>query len=111
MHRKRKFLDIGYHYVIRRDGSLETGRPPLTTGAHAKGFNKNSIGVCMVGGVSEEGEPENNFTYSQFTTLKSLLNLLPKLTSNKVEILGHRDLPDVAKECPCFDVKEWLANF
>lgn len=117
---KNKWSDIGYHFVIRRGGSLEIGRPVDTIGAHVKGFNAVSVGICMVGGVSEGGTPENNFTLEQFETLKVLVYILHQLYPKAVA-RGHRDFsPDVnhdgvitpnewLKECPCFDVKDYLA--
>lgn len=106
-HRQRGFWKIGYHYVIRRDGSLEAGRDLTEIGAHVKGFNSRSIGVCLVGGIDEDGMPENNFTGDQFGALKCLLLYLRGHFPD-AEIVGHRDLPDVNKDCPSFEVKQWL---
>lgn len=63
-HRKRGFRSIGYHYVIRRNGAIETGRALSRAGAHVQGHNAHSIGICMAGGVSAEDftRAENNFT-------------------------------------------------
>lgn len=107
-HRKRGWLKIGYHYVIRADGSLEFGRQLDEVGAHAKGHNKNSIGICLVGGVNAQGEAEDNFSRTQKKTLKTLLEMLISKCEDGVTVCGHRDLPNVHKACPCFDVKEWL---
>lgn len=109
-HRDRGWSDIGYHYVIRRDGSLEEGRPLERAGAHVKNYNTHSIGVCMVGGIDDAGNPENNFTDEQFDTLRMLLHHL-HAQYPEAEILGHRDFPRVAKACPCFDVKEWWGKY
>lgn len=106
-HLKRGFSGCGYHFVIDSNGRLEFTRPLERAGAHCKGHNRFSIGICLVGGVNKEGTPENNFSWSQWKTLKSLLQLL-YMTFGYVETLGHRDLPNVAKACPCFDVREWL---
>ncbi len=108
-HRKRGFTDIGYHYVIRRDGYIEEGRPEHVVGAHAKGFNRHSLAICMVGGVDEDLEPEDNFTRQQYATLENLLNEL-KVSYPGVDILGHCDLPRVAKACPSFSVRKWLRS-
>lgn len=103
----REFSDIGYNQVIRRSGAIELGRPLHLAGAHAKGFNAVSVSVCLVGGINPNGRPENNFTDDQFESLHKTLEywscIYPAAT-----ILGHRDLPDVTKDCPCFDVREWL---
>ena len=105
-HLERGFSDIGYHYVIRRDGSLETGRPEGEIGAHVQGYNATSIGICMVGGVNDRLKPEDNFTQEQFYTLKKLLKDLTNKYKG-VRIVGHRDL-DNKKACPSFDVAKWL---
>ena len=105
-HRMRGWLTIGYHYVIRRDGVLEEGRPTTQPGAHAKGYNHTSLGICLVGGLDAKGIPNGTYTEEQFETLSALLKQL-KQTFPKAKILGHRDLPDVVKACPCFDVMDW----
>ena len=98
--------DIGYHNVIRRNGSLEHGRDLTESGAHAKGYNQHSIGICLVGGVDDDNEPEDNFTEEQYTTLRGYIDTMREVLPIK-EILGHRDLPDVNKACPSFDVGHW----
>jgi N-acetylmuramoyl-L-alanine amidase len=104
----RNWSTIGYHYVIRRDGKLETGRAENLVGAHVEGFNANSLGICLVGGVNDDTlGPENNFTPEQFATLKTLLPFL-KSKYPKAKIQGHRDFPNVKKACPSFDVGAWL---
>jgi len=109
MHRQRGFKCIGYHYVIRRNGKIELGRPQNQIGAHVENWNSVSVGVCMVGGVSEKdiSIPEDNFTEAQWLSLKALLAGLKK-DYPKAHIQGHRDFPKVAKACPSFDVKTWL---
>jgi len=105
-HLAKNWSDIGYHNVIRRNGALEHGRDLTISGAHARGHNKRSIGVCLVGGVDTENEPENNFTEAQMTTLRGYLDTLLEIFPN-AKLMGHRDLPDVNKACPSFDVREW----
>jgi N-acetylmuramoyl-L-alanine amidase len=108
-HRQRGFACIGYNYVIRRDGTVENGRPRDQIGAHVEGWNSVSLGICMVGGVSEKeaNAPENNFTKEQFESLKKLLLELRKVYP-KAHIQGHRDFPKVNKACPSFQVSTWL---
>lgn len=106
-HRQRGFIAIGYHYVIKRDGTVETGRPRDTVGAHVEGYNSRSIGICMIGGVNAAGKAENNFTPAQFDALADLLATLKRVFPKAV-IQGHRDFPKVAKDCPSFDVRSWL---
>lgn len=106
---ERSFDSIGYHLVVRRNGVVEIGRPVDEIGAHARGWNHRSVGVCLVGGVREsDGETaEANYTGAQWRALyalvRDLLRRYPAAT-----VIGHRDLPGVAKNCPCFDVATWL---
>jgi N-acetylmuramoyl-L-alanine amidase len=106
-HKQRGFLDVGYHYVIRRDGTRETGRPESVPGAHARGWNHRSIGICLAGGVMPNGKtPEDNFTVAQWDELKALLLEL-RTRYPGADIVGHGDLPGVNKACPSFDVAAW----
>jgi N-acetylmuramoyl-L-alanine amidase len=104
---ERGWSDIGYHWFIRRNGFLEPGRDEHRTGSHAKGFNSESIAICLAGGMSESGNDENNFTDAQMDTLKHFIKTKMEQYPG-IEVLGHRDLPKVNKPCPCFDVKEYL---
>ncbi|MFS2161219.1 N-acetylmuramoyl-L-alanine amidase [Pseudomonas sp. Pseusp122] len=118
-HVQRGFTTVGYHYVIRRNGELETGRRENAIGAHATGHNARSIGICLVGGVDINNKPANNFTDEQLATLERLLREL-KVRYPKARICGHRDLsPDkngdgritpneFTKACPSFDINPWL---
>ena len=108
-HRHRGFFGCGYQLIIRRDGVVENGRNIGDVGAHAKGYNHNAIGIALVGGVTEDDVSisENNFTEIQFDVLSDVITTL-QLSYGDIQILGHRDLPDVKKDCPAFDVKEWL---
>lgn len=108
-HRKQGWRQIGYHYVIRLDGTVEKGRPDDMPGAHVTGFNSRSLGVCLIGGVNDTGQPENTFTPAQFKALEALLRKLKK-AHPKAVIQGHRDFPRVAKACPSFSVKDWLTS-
>lgn len=113
--------DIGYHWVIRRDGQIEPGRPEATRGAHcaAKNGNVASIGICMVGGVKRvpdgktaSGKPktklvaDDNFTQPQWVSLRKLVRDLHGRYPNINTVLGHRDL-DPGKVCPSFSVRDW----
>ncbi|MBS9781940.1 MAG: N-acetylmuramoyl-L-alanine amidase [Gammaproteobacteria bacterium] len=106
-HKQRGWSDIGYHFVIRLNGEVETGRPIERAGAHVKGYNSNSIGICLIGGEDKDKQPKATFTDNQLIALKGLLAGLQSFYPN-AEILGHRDFPHVHKACPCFDVKYWL---
>ena len=107
MHRAKGWLKIGYHFVIRRNGQLEEGRQRDEPGAHVQGYNHNSVGICMIGGIDAAGKPENNFTEAQWATLAQLVKTLQSLYPKAV-VQGHRDFPNVHKACPSFDVKEWV---
>jgi len=76
-------------------------------GAHAKGYNKNSIGICYVGGLDKDFKPEDNRTDEQKVAMYQLIMELER-RFNVDYIGGHCDLPKVTKACPSFDVKEWL---
>ena len=98
--------DVGYHHVIRRDGTLENGRAAEVAGAHCKNHNHDSIGICLVGGVREDDVKiaENNFTQAQFDQLEILVKWLMKEYKD-IEIFAHSHFAE--KDCPCFDVNEW----
>lgn len=104
---ERNWSDIGYHFVIRRNGDLETGRALSTTGAHVRGYNRVSWGICLVGGMSESGESDANFTKEQYNALELILTELSDRAPNAT-ILGHRDFEGISKKCPCFDVKSFI---
>lgn len=107
-HKDRGFNKIGYHFVIRRNGEIEKGRDIIFAGAHVAGYNYDSIGICLVGGVDDNLKPEKNFTKEQFTALLDLLKKINKVYP-RAKILGHRDIDD-RKACPSFDVKKWLED-
>ena len=99
-HRERGFkFGVGYHYVIRRDGSIEAGRPEWMVGAHCVNHNKYSIGVCYEGGLDARGQPADTRTAAQKATLRQLLTDLHRRYPRAV-IVGHHDL-NPQKECPC----------
>jgi N-acetyl-anhydromuramyl-L-alanine amidase AmpD len=101
-HRERGFkLGIGYHYVIRRDGTIEPGRPEWMIGAHCVNHNKYSIGVCYEGGLDIRGQPADTRTAAQKASLRKLLEELHERYPRAV-IVGHHDL-NPHKACPCFD--------
>lgn len=112
----RGWSDIGYALVIRRSGAAEAGRDADhdgdtfdDIGAHVAGYNAKAVGVCMVGGKGSDGKPQNNFTKEQFATLARVVRQL-KQRFPQAEVVGHRDIPGVAKDCPCFDVRAWWAS-
>lgn len=120
-HRVRGFSSWGYHYYVRKDGSIEKMRDESEPGAHAYGHNRDSIGLCYEGGLDVNGRPANTRTAAQKRTLVALLRSL-RADYPGARIVGHRDLsPDVngngrvdkwerTKECPCFDAAEEYAD-
>ena len=99
-HRQRGFhLGIGYHYVIRRDGTIEPGRPEWLIGAHCVNHNAHSIGVCYEGGLDIRGQPADTRTAEQKVAMRQLLEDLHRRYPRAL-IVGHHDL-NLGKECPC----------
>ena len=118
-HRQRGFRGAGYHYYIRRDGTVLNTRPIELIGAHARGHNAHSIGLCYEGGLDAEGNPADTRTSEQRSALRLLVHQLLKRFRNSY-VCGHRDLsPDLnhngvvepeewTKVCPCFEVGKEL---
>lgn len=109
-HRKDRHykFGIGYHYVIRRNGDIEPGRPEWLIGAHCLNHNKYSIGVCYEGGLNARGQPEDTRTAEQKAAMLRLLQQLHQRYPRAV-IVGHRDLTH-DRDCPCFDAaREYAA--
>lgn len=106
-HKAQGWTRIGYHYVIRRNGKVEPGRPQDEMGSHVKGHNHDSVGICLVGGIDDRTwKPADNFTPAQWASLKALVARLVKAYPS-ARVLGHRDFPGVAKACPSFAARPW----
>jgi len=90
-HKKRGFRDIGYHFLIHLDGTIEKGRSIEQSGAHAKGHNMRSIGIVYVGGLDSEGRPKDTRTVAQVHALRRIVDVF-KIIYNIKEVVGHRDL-------------------
>jgi N-acetylmuramoyl-L-alanine amidase len=104
-HKERGWSGIGYHIVIRRDGTEEYGRPLHTIGAHAKGNNINSIGLVYVGGVNADGKPDDNRTTAQRNTMeKEVKHIIAAFPG--IRVIGHNEVS--SKACPSFDVQAWM---
>ena len=104
-HKARGFYDIGYHFYIRKDGTMTQHRKLLEVGAHARPYNRCSIGICYEGGLDENGVPADTRTYAQKCSLLDLLRQL-KTDYPNARISGHRQLSSsIHKACPCFDAK------
>lgn len=122
MHKARGFSTIGYHYIVRRNGKVEKGRPENQIGAHVQGWNSQSLGISLEGGLDEfTGKPVDTRTPAQTEALIDLIrDILKRYPDAKV--CGHRDLsPDrdkdgviepweYVKACPCFDAIPWATQ-
>ncbi len=106
-HRSRGFDGIGYHWVVRLDGRIEHGRNETLVGAHCRGLNHCSIGVCYVGGIDAAGRPKDTRTSAQRAALRRLLAEL-RHRYPMARIYGHHDF--AAKACPCFDAAKEYAG-
>lgn len=104
-HKDRGFWDIGYHYVVQLDGTISRGRDTQFSGAHCKGMNNNSIGIAYVGGVDNKMKPKDTRTDAQKHALKILVEKYND-EFHGITIHGHNEFSK--KECPSFDVQEWI---
>ncbi len=103
-HLNRGWSDIGYHYVIYLDGSIHEGRPVNRSGAHTKGYNSKSIGICYIGGVEKDGKtPKDTRTPEQDTALTNLITALLEMHPTAT-LHGHNEFAN--KACPSFDVQK-----
>lgn len=107
-HLARGFSDVGYHYVIYRDGSIHVGRNESVSGAHCTGHNTISIGICYIGGLATDGKtPKDTRTPAQKASLLKLLKEL-KAKYPKAKIYPHYKF--AAKACPSFNAEEEYKN-
>jgi hypothetical protein len=106
----RGWSDIGYHFLIDRNGNVAGGRPIERTGAHVKGHNTGTIGVSLFGGHGGEkdGSFDDNFTEEQGAALRRLVARLQAEYGPGLKLSGHHEYAN--KACPCFDVRSWLAR-
>lgn len=114
-HKEQGWSDIGYHYVIYRDGSIHEGRNVDIIGAHCEGYNSNSIGICYIGGLENKPNVEYKKLKAKDTRTeaqkKALIDLLSKLKKYypEAKIYGHHDF-NKGKDCPSFDAKNEYKN-
>lgn len=106
-HKERGWSGIGYHYVVKIDGTIEYGRDITKTGAHVKGHNTGSIGICYIGGCDLDMNPKDTRTAEQKESLLLLIKTLKKLHCNAT-IHGHNEFS--SKACPSFDAKNEYKN-
>tara|TARA_R110002012_G_scaffold63845_3_gene167967 strand:- start:11178 stop:11594 length:417 start_codon:yes stop_codon:yes gene_type:complete len=96
--------DIGYHYVIKLNGEIESGRPLDVTGAHVKGHNKDSIGICYVGGADEDMNPKDTMLDCQEEAMRELIFSLRMVWDKDLTLHGHNEY--ASKACPSFKVSQ-----
>ena len=107
-HLQRGFADIGYHFVIYLDGSVHVGRALAKAGAHCKGHNAHSIGVCYIGGCEAHSQkPKDTRTEEQKRSLVRLITELRQQFPN-ASVHGHREFAN--KACPSFNAREEYKN-
>ncbi len=108
-HRKIGWSEIGYNYLIKLDGTIQTGRDVNKVPSHVQGYNSNSIGISYVGGVNANQVAKDTRTPAQKKAMVELLKALRRLYPTAI-IQGHRDFPKVKKACPSFDAKSEYKN-
>ncbi|MCM1109247.1 MAG: N-acetylmuramoyl-L-alanine amidase [Clostridium sp.] len=104
-HKARGFRTVGYHFYVRRDGTVTQHRRLLEVGAHCRPYNRCSIGLCYEGGLDASGRPADTRTAEQTASLRRLFAHLHRLFPHAV-VCGHRDMPGATpKACPCLDAR------
>ena len=104
-----KWGQPSYHWYVLRNGNIIPILPESVRGAHARGYNRCSLGICYEGGISPEGKNTDTRTPQQKASLYELLKQLHR-DYPKARIIGHRELPHVAKDCPCFTASSEFAD-
>lgn len=109
-HINRGFNDIGYHYVIYIDGSVHEGRNEDKIGAHCIGRNKNSIGICYIGGLDKEKKPKDTRTEEQKISMYQLVDeILDKYKLTVDNVHCHYEYAN--KACPSFKIEDFREEF
>lgn len=103
-----KWSDIGYHYVIKLDGTIESGRPLDIAGAHVKGHNADSIGICYIGGADADMNPKDTLNECQEESMRELIFSLRMVWDKHLTLHGHNEY--ASKACPSFKVSEKFAD-
>jgi N-acetylmuramoyl-L-alanine amidase len=103
-HLGKGWSDVGYHYVILLDGTIQSGRPLSKPGAHTRGKNKHSIGICYIGGCDAEGKPKDTMTYEQERSFKKLCRALVMVLDEPLSLHAHNEFSK--KACPSFAIAD-----
>ena len=106
---KEKYGQCSYHYYVRRNGDIIPLLPETVRGVHARGYNYCSLGIVYEGGLDVKGHPADTRTEMQKASLWSLLKAL-RVEYPRARIVGHNELPNVKKDCPCFSCKTEYAD-
>ena len=104
-----KWGQASYHWYVLRNGNIIPILPESVRGAHARGYNRCSIGICYEGGINTKGKNDDTRTPQQKAALYELLKSLHR-DYPQARIIGHRELPNVRKDCPCFDASAEYAD-
>ena len=104
-----KYGQCSYHYYVRLDGTVVPLLPESVQGVHARGYNSCSLGVVYEGGLDAQGKAADTRTPEQKQALHSLLRELTQ-SYPEAHIVGHSELPRVAKTCPCFPASKEYAD-
>ena len=104
VHKKRGWSGIGYNFFIKRDGTIQEGRPLGTVGAHTIGRNHDGIGVCFAGGIDENGKGEDNVTVDQMRSILSLFEQMKEKFPG-LRIAGHKDFNRTG--CPNLSIQDY----
>jgi N-acetylmuramoyl-L-alanine amidase len=104
---KLKWISPGYHYIIEANGNVNHLQPLEKPSNGVAGYNSVSINIAYIGGIDKNGFPSDNRTEKQIEQMIIILKKLVKIYPDVI-IQGHRDFPNVKKDCPCFDVKKWI---
>jgi N-acetylmuramoyl-L-alanine amidase len=106
----KKWKAPGYHYIIKKDGTVVRLQDEEKIANGVAGYNEVSVHISYIGGIDASGKPFDTRTKAQ---QESLFDMIMELSEKypKAEILGHRDFPGVKKACPSFDVKTWLKGY
>ena len=101
----------GYHMLIESNGTIHRLMPFDGVANGVKGFNKESVQISYIGGITKEGKPVDNRTAAQKEAILLCIKEVKEWSDNKaLSIQGHRDFPNVNKACPCFDAKAEYRN-
>lgn len=100
----------GYHFIIKPDGEIVNLLPIEKISNGVIGYNSKCVNIAYIGGVDEKNKAIDNRTDAQKKSMISLIIKLKKQFPDSI-IQGHRDFPDVKKDCPSFDVKSWIKNY